>query len=235
MHERRNIISDNAGSNRWLLTYADVITLLLALFVMMILILQNSSNSAIGILSSRNSILSVNSEIPIHSVTITPSLANPVKTQQLRLESLALRIKQASESHHLYVALGKTSIGVVIHLPSDSLFQSGQDTLTAKARASLLAIVPILQSVPNSIIVAGSTDDIPIHNSSFYSNLELSTGRADAISEFLISAGVSPSRLIATGLSQYYPVASNGTAAGRAQNRRVDLYILREPLQTEMF
>ena len=84
-------------------------------------------------------------------------------------------------------------------------------------------------------MVAGSTDNVPIHTSLYYSNLELSTARADAVSEFLIANGVSPERIIALGFGQYHPIASNATAIGRQKNRSVDLFIIAEPLQKTMF
>lgn len=233
---RRRAVSENAGGNRWLLTYVDVSNLLLALFVLMVITTSNTGKTNYLLLSLNTSIFQSKSQQPVHITDIIPQLSTAnQQNQQLQLENLSSKIKAAAAASKLDINYGSTSIGVVLHLPSDSLFESGSAVLTPSAEKSLLSIIPIINSVPNAIMVAGSTDNVPIHTSLYYSNLELSTARADAVSEFLIANGVSPERIIALGFGQYHPIASNATAIGRQKNRSVDLFIIAEPLQKTMF
>ncbi len=111
-------------------------------------------------------------------------------------------------------------------LTDDLLFPSGQATLDARS-APLLSEISDLLNVDQThpIDVEGNTDDVPIQSSQFPSNWELSTARASTVVRFLIGHGVSPARLTATGNADQRPQASNETAAGRAQNRRVEIVL----------
>ena len=119
--------------------------------------------------------------------------------------------------------------GLVVRVLTDKLlFDSGQATLQP-AGDPLLEEVAMLLNVDKShpITVDGNTDDQPIATSQFPSNWELSTARATTVVRFLIAHGVSAGRLAAAGYAALHPVASNATAAGRANNRRVDIVLMR--------
>ncbi len=126
----------------------------------------------------------------------------------------------------------KTSIearGLVIRvLTDDLLFASGQATLESKADGLLSEISQLLNvDETHPISVEGNTDNVPIHSSLYPSNWELSTARASTVVRFLISHGVSASRLTASGNAEQRPYDSNATAAGRARNRRVEIVMRR--------
>ena len=117
--------------------------------------------------------------------------------------------------------------GLIISLGEGGFFDSGSDQLKPDGRVLLDAIATSLVSTPNHIRVEGHTDNVPIFNSRFPSNWELSTARATTIVAYLIPKfGFSPERLSAAGYAEYRPVATNDTVEGRARNRRVDIVVL---------
>lgn len=123
--------------------------------------------------------------------------------------------------------------GLVISLEEVGFFASGSAVLKPQAIPTLAKIAAILAHVPENIRVEGHTDNVPIHNKQFASNWQLSTARATEVLNLLITRfGIEPSRLSAAGYAQFHPVASNATAAGRATNRRVDVVVLRNDLQS---
>jgi chemotaxis protein MotB len=121
----------------------------------------------------------------------------------------------------------------VIRLLTDQvLFDTGEARLKSRALPLLDRIAGLLAGggVVNPVRVEGNTDDVPIATPEFPSNWELSTARADAVLQVLLAGGVSPARLSVAGYADQRPLAANGTAAGRARNRRVELVVLRRAL-----
>jgi chemotaxis protein MotB len=117
--------------------------------------------------------------------------------------------------------------GLVISLGEGGFFDSGSDVLKQEGRTLLDSIANTLARSPNQIRVEGHTDNVPIRNSRFPSNWELSTSRATTIIAHLITNfGFAPDRLSAAGYAEYRPEESNDTAEGRAHNRRVDIVVL---------
>jgi chemotaxis protein MotB len=151
-------------------------------------------------------------------------------------QSNLVRIQQIVERYartHGFAQDVSTKIvqqGLVVRLLTDNvLFASGQATLEPASVPLLGEIAGLLAApaISNPVVVQGNTDNQPIHSARFPSNWELSSARADAVLEFLLSRGVAAKRLSATGYGDVNPIASNATPAGRAANRRVDIVILR--------
>lgn len=142
-------------------------------------------------------------------------------------KALAPQIKRSE------VRLRSTKEGLVISLEEIGFFNSGSAQLKPGALPALAKIASILSDDPENLRIEGHTDNIPIHNSQFMSNWELSTARATRVLNILITRfNFSPDRLSAAGYAQYHPVASNDTPAGRAMNRRVDIVVLRNDLHS---
>jgi len=119
--------------------------------------------------------------------------------------------------------------GLVVSLKEKILFETGKAGLSQEAKTVLDKLYPIFLEIPNTIIVEGHTDNVPIKTVQFPSNWELSTARATQVVKYLIEEKNFPKeKIAATGYGEYHPVASNETAEGRAENRRVDFII--EPL-----
>jgi two-component system, OmpR family, copper resistance phosphate regulon response regulator CusR len=125
------------------------------------------------------------------------------------------------------VSVTATKEGIVVSLREAGFFASGSASLRPEAKNTLADFVKVIGPYPVRIRIEGHTDNVPIHNSRFDSNWDLSTARATEIIKLFISQyGIAPDRLSAAGYGEYYPVASNDTPSGRAMNRRVDLVIL---------
>lgn len=125
------------------------------------------------------------------------------------------------------VTVTPTREGVVVSLKEIGFFDSGSATIRPDALPTIGHFVQVIRTFPVRIRIEGHTDNVPIHTARFDSNWELSTARAtEMIKLFIAQYDVAPERLSASGYGEYFPVASNDTASGRAENRRVDLVVL---------
>jgi chemotaxis protein MotB len=158
---------------------------------------------------------------PQGSLAEAPDRSN-LDAVQTKLDTLlAPEIKQQT------VSVAPTKEGVVVSLREAGFFDSGSTALRPQALPTLSAIVKVIGPERMRIRIEGYTDNVPIHNARFDSNWELSTARAtEIIKLFITKYAIAPDRLSASGYGEYYPVAPNATAEGRAMNRRVDLVIL---------
>lgn len=116
---------------------------------------------------------------------------------------------------------------MIVKLPAEVLFKSGEADLSPSGQSALAEVAKALKDFSNRrFMVAGHTDNFPVTQSDYKDNWELSTARAVTVTEFLIKQGLNPRNLVAAGYSQYDPIASNRTAQGRRQNRRIELELL---------
>jgi len=106
------------------------------------------------------------------------------------------------------------------------LFDLGEATLRPQGARVLDAIAPVLKGLPNEMVVEGHTDNLPISDTRYASNWELSTQRATTVLRHLLEDGLAPSRVAAAGYADQRPLTADPTAAGRARNRRVAIVIL---------
>jgi chemotaxis protein MotB len=128
------------------------------------------------------------------------------------------------------VALRNTPQGLVVSLREAGFFDSGSAGTKASSQPAFGRMTAVLRERKYNIRIEGHTDDVPIHNSQYTSNWELSTARATEMVRTLITKyGFSPGSLSAAGYAQFHPVAPNATESGRAHNRRVDVVILAQP------
>jgi chemotaxis protein MotB len=138
---------------------------------------------------------------------------------------LAQTLSNQVAAHTVSIHMGRD--GLVISLREAGFFASGSATPRPETLATLKQIAAALSRTPYDLRVEGHTDNIPIHTSEFDSNWELSTARATRIARiFLDMKAMPPERISAAGYGEFHPVAANETAAGRAENRRVDLVVL---------
>ncbi len=240
-----------ASNERWLLTYADMITLLLALFIVLFSIsavnvskfktLKNTLEQAFSphILSGGSSILpDGGSEATTHkaaaaiaALAASRAHATTMQAEEEQFRRLKEKLDAYSREHGFSESIETTITerGLVIRLLTDHvLFASGSAALKPEA-APLLTEIAHLVNVDRShpISVEGNTDDVPISTSQFPSNWELSVARATGVVRFLIGQGVAASRLEASGVAGERPIAPNTTESGRSRNRRVEIALLR--------
>jgi chemotaxis protein MotB len=171
------------------------------------------------------------------TATIADLNASRAELEELRKEKeetdkrLAI-FRAVTEKFRKMIDSGKLQVTVrhgrmVVKLPAGVLFPSGSAELSKEGKDALTEVAHILKQFPERRFeVAGHTDNVPIAPPSpFKNNLELSTGRALTVAEFLTSAGMNPSRLSAAGYSEHQPVASNSKEAGRQENRRIEIVL----------
>jgi len=140
--------------------------------------------------------------------------------------------RQMIDRFRAMIASGRLRVRIVrgrmvVELPDNILFESGEAELKDAGEAALAEIVEVLKTIPGrEFQVAGHTDNVPIRSRRFPSNWELSTSRAVAVAKFMIERGLPGGRVSAAGHAETAPVASNDTPEGRQQNRRIEIILL---------
>ena len=250
---RRKPEEEHENDERWLLTYADMITLLMALFMVLFSIssvnkskfeqLQRSLKDAFSgrVLPGGESIKEAGGESTSTKVMSPPiSLAPPVtatnraqsRAQEARsFEELKKRIDRYARQHGIsgQVSTRVTPDGLHIRLLTDKLlFDSGSATPKPASRSVLGKLGAVLgQEGRHPVVVEGHTDPVPVQSAQFPTNWELSTARASAVVRAL-AAHVSYRRMTASGRAYLDPITSNDTQAGRGLNRRVEILLPRQ-------
>ncbi|HWI54508.1 MAG TPA: flagellar motor protein MotB [Desulfobacteria bacterium] len=235
MVRRSNEPEKAANHERWLLTYADLITLLMIFFVLMYTISNiNSKKFADLSASMSKALLGQNSGKilgeAVGQFPIKESLSQQVKIEAQNMQKAQLQIEKLIKEHGLggKVEVSQESRGLIISLKEALLFESGSATITPEARLIVVQVGHILRLLPNQMRIEGHTDNLPIHTSAFPSNWELSTGRATNMVKMLINeVGMGPERFSVAGYGEYRPIASNDNEYNRARNRRVDIVVLK--------
>ncbi len=227
---------EGAGMLRWLLTYSDMITLLMVFFIVLYAVSQVDKaryevlmKALKQVLTGQQVVTQVGGTVPVPPPVIGKTPTTAQTAQQKELQNLAKEIQQAAQQSGLQADVSVTvaAVGVRVSFLNGVLFNLGHATIRTSSYPLLDHIGAILATAPNNVIVEGYTDDIPINTERYHSNWDLSAIRATRVIEFLIETGLDPARFSAEAYSQYRPIASNATAAGRQMNRRVDLVILR--------
>jgi chemotaxis protein MotB len=245
MARRKREEEEHENHERWLVSYADFITLLFAFFVVMYAIssvnegkyriLSDAINSAFraipGTSSGAMTAVVPNAAAPI-TIPIKRNLPN-VKTDQeqaAKKEKLRNVAKEVNQALAPLVEQGQVKViegalGIRVEINASVLFSPGDARLDIVAQRALSAMARVLASTDFPIKVEGHTDNLPINNLLFPSNWELSTSRAASVVRLFIDGGVDPRRLSAAGYADQRPVADNASPDGRQQNRRVAIEI----------
>jgi chemotaxis protein MotB len=230
---------------RWLLTYSDLITLLMIFFVIMYASsnvsatkykqLSQSLNvafegggknvigddSAISITDSSTKVIDIP---PVDSKTSEGNKIEENKMEAIK-QNVDKYLKQNGLSNSVSTKIDER--GLQVSLNSTLLFDSGKADVKADSIRQLISIGKILNKVDNYVRIEGHTDSSPINNYEFRSNWQLSAIRATNVTELLISqAGIHPKRISAIAYGENRPVADNNTEVGKAKNRTVDIIIL---------
>ena len=209
----------HANHERWLLSYADFITLLFALFVVMFASSQPDKHKARQVASSVTQALE-NGANPSRPPTTQPGLASSMKILQ---KALAPELESGAIEMHM------DTRGLVISLRQSAYFPSGGDEIALAGLPALEAIAATLRDLPNSVRFEGHTDSIPMspNNPRFESNWDLSAARSIAmVNLFTREYAIPATRFEVAGYAETHPIESNDTPEGRAKNRRVDIMVL---------
>ena len=233
---RRRYEEEHDNHERWLVSYADFITLLFAFFVVMYAI-SSVNEGKYRVLS--NALVGAFRSVPVAGPSEAPMLAAPrLDTQRRHSEALRHEREHMTRmARDILKALaplvdqGKVSVtqsprGVRVEINASVLFAPGDAKLSEQTNQVMRAVAEVLKEDNHAIQVEGHTDNIPIRNSAFASNWDLSAVRAAGVVRLFAENGVAEKRLTAVGRGATQPVADNGTPEGRLRNRRVSVIIL---------
>jgi len=238
---RARVPRSRVSHDRWLVSYADFITLLFGFFVVLYAFARadqkkqvqvaqaiDSAFKSMGVFSKSEQTAGAQDAAPPAHAAMGEEVLTPmeVKSDLNRIrQDLTQSLAKQIASHAVALEMGRD--GLVISLREAGFFDSGSAMPKAEALPTLRQIADRLGATPYDLRIEGHTDNVPIHNAEFDSNWELSAARATHIARlFLEMKAIPPDRLSAAGYAEFHPVASNDTAAGRAENRRVDLVVL---------
>jgi chemotaxis protein MotB len=242
-HRRRGKGHGDGGhenAERWLLTYADLITLLMVFFVVLYSMSQSDSVKFhrisvaleqafnLDVLQGRNT-NGLNEGTPSVTTPIQDLFTTPEHAAEVaRLEEkIQLAATANGSDQNPSVQVGSDKEGIVIRLSGSYLFDSGRAELKPNSLGILDAIAAELRALPNDVRVDGHTDSMPIDSPRYPTNWELSAARALTVTRYLTeSAGIPAARLTAAGYGEYRPLVPNDTREHRALNRRVEIHIL---------
>jgi len=223
----RNDESNEPTAPFWMLTYGDVMTLLLSFFVLLLSfssVQEAKFHQAVGALQAALGVLNSSDAV----------FETPASTGDKPLEDIPLvedRMKEVADAMAAIDSLDSgvdvipTSEGYAIRMSSPVLFDLASAELKPEGRAILAKVAGTLRPTGDNIRVEGHTDNVPIHTAKFPSNWELSTARALSVLKFLNANGIAPTRLSAVGYGEFRPLVDNNTQAHRDVNRRVEIYV----------
>ncbi|MCC6445217.1 MAG: flagellar motor protein MotB [Armatimonadetes bacterium] len=224
------------NEERWLLTYADMITLLVAFFMMLysmsIVNNQKFHDLALSVRGGFGGVLTGGGPSPFgggSSDSTKPDIAPQGMDKSSGLVQTEKLVNKYIQDKKLKEALSvhEDERGLVITLATDHvLFDMGSADIKPKIGEVLDKIGKLLKGMSNHIRVEGHTCNLPVRNAQFHDNFRLSMTRASNVYYYLIRSGISPDRLAATGYADTRPLALNTSDANRAKNRRVDIVIL---------
>lgn len=233
MARHREEEHDKENSERWLLTYADLITLLMAFFMVLYAMSQMDLKRFKKLGGSLSAAFHTTSGGGVLGAATGKVLGTGSGSVEPEFQRVAAEIEKYRTTQNIRAAVRITfdERGMVIRLDENLLFPPGSASLTPPAKRVLDRLAEILRRQPNHLRIEGHTDDTPIHTDRYPSNWQLSTDRATNVIVYWVGRGtLPPERLSAAGYGQYRPVVPNDTPAHRALNRRVEVVLLRQSL-----
>lgn len=239
---RKKREEERDNHERWLVSYADFITLLFAFFVVMYAVssidgqkyreMAKSVGTAFGLKSLQNFTVDDGRAAVIAPPVImrTPRKGNQAEIRKEREKMKAIG-RDLMRILSPFINEGKIKVvqnarGVSVEINASVLFAPADARLSRQSEEVLRAVAGVLKDEPNAIQVEGFTDDLPIHSVQYPSNWELSSARASSVVRLFVEEGVAAERLVAIGRSANEPIADNATPEGRSRNRRVSLTVL---------
>lgn len=227
----------------WLIPYADLLTLLLALFIVLFASAEVDQKKFDHMAYAMNmafsgspSVFDKNTAMVDQSQAGNPQMSSEENRQQQQLQE-TIQLLEAKKAVDRYIQDNKlsgdlstimTEDGLMIRIKDSALFNSGSADLLPESRRLTEQVAKMLLVVPQKVVISGHTDNVPINTREFPSNWELSSKRAiNFMKQLMVQENLRPERFSAIGHSEYKPVGPNETEEGRQQNRRVDVLIMR--------
>jgi chemotaxis protein MotB len=231
---------ESGGSERWLVSYSDFITLLMVIFVVLYSMGQTDVAKYKQLAESLKSAFSFGGPVEVIDSKINeaggsledgqakPIVVPGIPSEPPKSEEVANELTQMLASNNLgnEVSVQTNVEGVLISLSEKLVFEPGTAKLPSDVYPVLDIIVDMLKPIDNSIRLVGYTDNQPPRDSQFANNMELSVTRAMVVADYLINKGIDPERIIVSGRGQYQPIFENDTPEHRALNGRVEIVII---------
>lgn len=248
--KKRTEPHEEHADETWLVPYSDILTLLLALFIVLFASSQvdqkklEQMSASFGVAFGGSSPVLQNSQAAprIQEELSPPQKPSPAVNSQVlnekdqaAFESVQLaEVKRQldgyiAQNHLSGIEAVMTDQGLVVRIKDSALFSSGSAELIPESRQFAIQTAKMLALLPQRVIISGHTDNVPINNAEFPTNWDLSSKRALNFMKFLLAqdSSLKPERFSATGYSEYRSLEENTTPEGRAKNRRVEVLILR--------
>lgn len=217
-------LTQSTEEDSWLVTYLDVITLLLVMFVVMLALSGGPSDTP-----------GDQAELAVSEPVVAPAL--PSESLPNAADLFARRAQATIQAAGLTddITVIAQPDGVRFRISNDILFASGDSVLSGKGERQLAQLVPLLADAEYQVTVAGHTDSLPIRTDRFPSNWELSSARSSRVVRLFDAAGVARNRMQAAGYADTRPLFRNDTEQGRSRNRRVEIILeygsmIKEPM-----
>lgn len=245
--KREHVHQEEEAGEAWLLPYSDLMTLLLAVFIVLFAVskidaekAQQISEQFSGTMMNKGYETGVSSRagsngngaqtggpLNIETQSELESFMGEYELRKLENLKAELDTKLHNQGMDQSVSTMIDMRGLVIRLNNAIFFDSGSAEIKKQSEDTLVEVAGLLNTIDNYIRVEGHTDNVPIRRSNYPSNWELSTARAvNVVKLFIDKCNFSPDKLIAVGYGEFKPVADNATAEGRAKNRRIDVIVL---------
>jgi chemotaxis protein MotB len=237
MADNYNIDDDDAGGSEWLATYGDLVTLLLCFFILlysMSIMDIEKFRKAAGSLNS----MGVSEQTGSMSSEVGDTISdfdvyNAIEVKE-EMDDIYTKVKEVVDSKGLAedVQVEKVGPGVLLRFKDEILFDPGQADLKTNAKNVLQKLGEILRAHNKNIRIEGHTDNVPISNSRFRSNWELSAARAIGVvkyftEELTAEQMIDPKKFEVSGYGEYHPIAPNDSAQNKQKNRRIEITILK--------
>ncbi len=233
-----DLLTSNDEETGWLVTYADLVTLLLVFFVLLYSLsslkqekFMSAINSIKSQLSANKPLTGISNLIEIQDSTKSKISIEDITGLRSRQEAMVADINRfiSGNNQSKNISVHIVNNKIIITITGKVLFNSGSAHLNPEALSVLNGIVQLVMKYPEyNINIKGHTDDIPISTAQFPSNWDLSAIRATTVLKYLIKKGIKPERLTATGYGDIIPLVPNTSASNRAINRRVEFVLEKE-------
>lgn len=236
MRSRKNNMEEAVDTHRWVISYADFITLLFAFFVVMYAVssvnVSKYKSLSEGMQSAFNQKDKSKTFVSTDDQKDGPNTKQTQGAYQDGLDELSHSLAALESTDY---QMNRQKGWIELQMKAGSLFDPAGDDLKPEAILKLLQLAGKITKGSYPIIVEGYTDDVPITSPQYPSNWDLSAARAAIVGRFLNSFGVAAERITVTGYGEQYPVMDNTTEWGRSQNRRVNVLIVKDRTNPRVF
>lgn len=235
--KKRHKAHEEEGGEAWLLPYSDLMTLLLAVFIVLFAVSQVDVQKAQGMADEFTETMMTESYAEAKkssqekSESENAASSGGAISEQDQMEALKAELDAKLESENLSSSV-QTDIdkrGLVISLSNAIFFDPGSAEIKPEHETTMLELAEMVNVMDNFIRIEGHTDNVPMNSEEYRSNWDLSAARAaNVVRLFTTKSNLAPEKLIAVGYGEYRPVEDNSTEEGRAKNRRIDIIVLSE-------